>query len=751
MARDKRNAGGVPKAKTADYRHTSEKRKNIPLAKMAAEGQVPAVPKAKYFYNPHLSPVLRSDPTGAADRIQDLLAATRRPLTESEATVVREATQHYQPWLEWAGKREEEDKGFFEVDPVALHIHERVSARAIIRAAMREDVQKELFADPQQPYQEAVQFYRHDIDWSNRLILGDSLQVMSSIARRENLAGKIQMIYVDPPYGIKFASNFQPEVRNRTVKEQDKDLTRESEMVKAYRDTWHVGVHSYLSYLRARLAVARELLADSGSIFVQIGDENLHLVRALMDEIYGAENALTIITFKKTNPLGSSGLAAVADYFLWYGKDRSQVKFRTPRVIKKTGKEGVTGYAWVELPDGSRRRLSPEEFGRIEELPPEWKLFAPTKLTAAGLTPSCVYEFEYEGHRFSPKRGTSWRTNTEGMRRVIAAERLIVLGEDKDSAYQAMFYDDYPVTELTNLWSDTRGEMAKQYVVQTAAKVIERCLLMTTDPGDLVLDPTCGSGTTAGVAEEWGRRWITVDTSRVAVAIARQRVLTARFEHYRTKDATPNPSAGFVYRTVPHITLKSIAQNSNLDPIFAKHHAVLEPALAACTAALKSVSVDSRRRLEAKLADKQSEMGRRAINESDRRRWLLPERKFEHWNVPFDTDAEWPKELENAVTAYRRAWRAKMDEVNACIAANAEQEDLVDEPEVTKGVVRVSGPFTVEGVRPEELSLGEAGLFDGTPTSLGDDWTGAEVQNIHAYLTRMVQHLRTDGLTFLNK
>jgi len=285
----KGDSGGEGRsAPVADYRHSEATRKNNPPAKIAAEGHVPLLPKAEYSYSPRLAPVLRFDPTGSADELPELLAeATRRPLNEAEAWALAEALRKHEPWLEWAGKQEAKS---FLVDPVALHIHERVSAQAILKVAAREDVNRSLFADPEQEYNEAVQFYRHDVDWSNRLILGDSLQVMSSLARREDLAGKVQMIYIDPPYGIRFASNFQPEIGKRDVKDKEADLTREPEMVKAYRDTWRLGVHSYLSYLRDRLVVAKDLLTDTGSIFVQISDENVHRVRCLLDEVFGPDN-----------------------------------------------------------------------------------------------------------------------------------------------------------------------------------------------------------------------------------------------------------------------------------------------------------------------------------------------------------------------------------------------------------------------------------------------------------------------------
>ena len=326
----------------SDYRHAA-KRKNNPPAKIAAEGVVPAIPKAQYDYNPHLPPVLRFDTTGESDALPELLqAAQQRPLTPEEAQQLAAAVKNAQsPWLEWTAKREMPG---FAVDPVALHIHERISTQAILRIAARQDVEKSLFADPEMDYREAVQFYRHDVDWANRMILGDSLQVMSSLARREDLAGKVQMIYMDPPYGIKFASNFQPEVGRRDVKDKDQDLTREPEMVKAYRDTWHLGVHSYLTYLRDRLIVARDLLADTGSIFVQISDENLHHVREIMDEVLGAENFCSLISFAKTTGQSSDLLPSTCDYLLWYARSRGDLKARRIYWQRGPGGSGAFGH-----------------------------------------------------------------------------------------------------------------------------------------------------------------------------------------------------------------------------------------------------------------------------------------------------------------------------------------------------------------------------------------------------------------------
>jgi adenine-specific DNA-methyltransferase len=339
MAKKKPAAGGDGMENVGDYRHKTAKGKNTPPAKIAADGIVPEVPKIEYSYSPRRPPVLRFDTTGGADKLPELLAAsTQRKLTVEEARTLADALRTQEPWLEWAGKRESEAAGFT-VDPVALHMHERISAQAILKVAARQDVERSLFSDPEQEYREAVQFYRHDIDWTNRLILGDSLQVMASLARREDLAGKVQMIYMDPPYGIKHGSNFQPEVGRRDVKDRESDLTRELEMVKAYRDTWHLGIHSYLSYLRDRLLVARELLADTGSVFLQISDENLHRVRLLLDEVFGANNFCSCFSFVKTAGQTSDLVASVTNYLLWYARDREHVKFR--RLFRMKTKGGV--------------------------------------------------------------------------------------------------------------------------------------------------------------------------------------------------------------------------------------------------------------------------------------------------------------------------------------------------------------------------------------------------------------------------
>jgi adenine-specific DNA-methyltransferase len=750
-----RQPAKTPPPPVGDYRH-HETRKNNPPAGLAAQGRVREAPRLQFAYNPHLPPTLRFDPSGAPDRLPALLDAARtRPLTDEEAQSLAAALRTQEPWLEWAGKRER--KGF-EVEPVALHIHERVATQAILRVAARQDVQRDLFADPQLPYREAVQFYQHDVDWANRMILGDSLQVMASLARREGLAGKVQMIYMDPPYGIRFASNFQPEIGRRDVKDKETDLTREPEMIKAYRDTWTLGVHSYLAYLRDRLILCRELLTDSGSIFVQIGDENLHRVRCLLDDVFGPENLVAQIAFTKTTGATVVLLPVTANFILWYAKDKEQAKYRRLFAVKGIAGEGASKYDQVELANGVRRMLARDEGNGS---PVGARVYSLGDLTSQSLGrekgegAASWFPIEFQGQVFRPTMRSRWKTNEEGARRLLLANRIEVM---RSTLRYVRFLDDFPAFPLTDVWTDIGGIQSradpKVYVVQTAAEAVKRCMLMSTDPGDLVLDPTCGSGTTAYVAEQWGRRWITIDTSRVALALARQRLLTARFDYYELREPEKGPAGGLRYKTVPHITLRSIAQNSALDPIFAKHQPILDTLLAALNAALTKVPKDLRARLRAKLLDKEKREGKRAVTDADRRRWLLPETAWRGWEVPFDADPEWPGDLKAALEAYRAAWRAKRDEVNACIAASAEPEDLVDQPAVVRGIVRVSGPFTVEAVMPAEEPLEEPSPIGGAPEELeafpaaGD--AAREPANAEAYLDRMLRLLRTDGVRFPN-
>ena len=595
-----------------DYRHDDATRTNNPPAGIASHGQVHEKPRQEYAYNPHLPPCLQFDENGGADQLPELLAkAQRERLSADEVQILAAALKNHSPWLEWAGKQEAES---FSVDPVALHIHERVSAKAIVKVAERENVQRELFADPQLEYLEAVQFYQHDVDWTNRLILGDSLTVMNSLAQREDLAGKVQMIYIDPPYGIKFASNFQSTVFQRDVKEKEEDLTREREQIKAYRDTWTLGVHSYLAYLRDRLIVAKELLTDSGSIFVQISDENLHRIRCLLDEVFGNENFVRLIHFRKTGALMSQGLDEVGDYIVWYAKDNEKLKYYQLYEPKIISKSGLSNYPNVLLSDGTTRNLKNTERQNPEQIPKGAKLFGLHALNSQSGGPNSRFPINFKGKTFTLSAG-GWKTNEDGIQRLIKANRIDAT--DKRIGF-VRYMNDFPAIPITNLWDDTRGEMDLRYIVQTSTNVIERCLLMTTDPGDLVLDPTCGSGTTAYVAESRGRRWITIDTSRVAVAVARQRLLTGTYDYYKLNDESKGVGGGFVNKTVPHITLRSIAQNTALDPIFAKHEPILKEKLENLNRALEEVTPEIRTKLLSKLAAKERSDGVEKIHHGGR-------------------------------------------------------------------------------------------------------------------------------------
>ena len=460
---------------------------------------------------------------------------------------------HLDPQLVWSGKAEHTS---FEVPSVSLHVHERIDPRTIIEAVRKrngKEPQLSLFQSKEEnpPLRQAIEFYKHKHNWTNRLIAGDSLLVMNSLLEKEGLAGQVQMIYIDPPYGIKYGSNFQPFVNKRDVKDgKDADLTQEPEMIKAFRDTWENGIHSYLAYLRDRLLLARELLHESGSIFVQISDENLHHVRELMDETFGKDNFVGLVTVRKAAALGRIGLSGISDYLVWYSKSQKYV-YHELFQKKEFGED--TRYAWVEFPNGQRIR-----YKERMELPSDSRFFVADKLSSAGLTPSCVYDYEFKGKIYKPAQNTSWRTNQQGMKKLEQMNRLFAPAETLN---YVQYFEDFPVMKLNNVWMDLQGAGDKIYVVQTNIKIIQRCILMTTDPGDLVLDPTCGSGTTAYVAEQWGRRWITCDTSRVAITLAKQRLMTADYDYYELAHPQEGVVSGFRYKTVPHVTLKSIANN----------------------------------------------------------------------------------------------------------------------------------------------------------------------------------------------
>jgi adenine-specific DNA-methyltransferase len=495
---------------------------------------------------------------------------------------------HIDPQLQWAGKAEHTS---FDVPTVSLHVHERIDPCRIIEELRKEPEasQKQgfLFEDDKKPLRQAVEFYKHAENWSNRFVAGDSLLVMNSLLEKEAMGGKVQMVYFDPPYGIKYGSNFQPFVNKRDVKDgKDEDLTAEPEMIKAFRDTWELGIHSYLTYIRDRLLLARELLADSGSVFVQISDENVHHIREICDEVFDAENFVGQISFrKKTMPLGANLVEQMHDYIIFYAKNRESIKFK--HLYQEYQPYGSQDWKWVELPDGVRREMTKDEIDNFSLLPSGSRLYRLKHPSPLGENEKNKYVFRYQGVDYTPPQN-GWGMEEEKLRRLEKAKRIQVKGNLPN---YILFLDDFPVTKVTIPWNDTVGPQGKSYVVQTAALPIQRCLLMTTDPGDLVLDITCGSGTTAFVAENWGRRWITCDTSRVALTLAKQRLMTAKYDYFElvsssefsvsseegkvsseeiTKNQklktnnsqeTNNSPIQFRYKTVPHVTLKSIANN----------------------------------------------------------------------------------------------------------------------------------------------------------------------------------------------
>jgi adenine-specific DNA-methyltransferase len=654
-----RDANGV-----RDFRHADARRPNNPPAGIAPTYEVRERQTTRYSYDPHLD-----------------------------------------PQLVWAGKAEHTS---FEVDVVPLHIHERISTRAILEAVKKPEPQLALFGETPLPAHQQIEFYQHEVGWANRLILGDSLLVMNSLLVKEGMAGKVQMIYVDPPYGIKYASNFQPRIDRRDVKDKDEDLTHEPEQIKAYRDTWTLGIHSYLTYLRDRLLLCRELLSESGSIFVQINDENLHLVRCLLDEVFGRENFVAVVAFRKTGGLGASGLTVINDFLLWYAKSRAQVKYRQ-LYLSKTVTGTSEQYRYIELRDGTRMPSGTPVSAAANALP-----FQPTSLHTMFATTACVYELEYDGRVFRPPHNRQWSTTPDGMQRLKHADRIVVTGA---TPRYVRYLSDFPIAELTTVWDDTMGAEDKMYAVQTATKVIERCILMTTDPGDLVFDPTCGSGTTAYCAEKWGRRWITCDTSRVALAIARQRLMTAKFDYYELKEPERGPAGGFIYETVSHITLESIAKNTEIDAIAAKYQPQIDQALADLNRALgrewKEWEVP--REVPHPVWPEEARQAYRHLLELKRSGKLGAEKEAEplletvyrltghRWEslgqVPDPMPPEdWPDEAQAALRRFWELKRRKRQEIDESIQRNAPQEVLYDRPRVVRGVVRVTGPFTVEAI-----------------------------------------------------
>jgi adenine-specific DNA-methyltransferase len=637
------------------------------------------------------------------------------------------------PQLVWRGK-DEQDWSDLVVHAPPLYIQEKIHPKVLIDEVRRQSEagqqadaeQIDLFADFNGLPDDSAktEFYQHDANWTNRMILGDSLQVMASLAEREGLRGKVQCIYLDPPYGIKFNSNFQWSTTSRDVKDGNVEhITREPEQVKAFRDTWRDGIHSYLTYLRDRLTVARDLLADSGSIFVQIGDENVHRVRAVMDEVFGEDNFVGEIAFIKTSGLSSNFLANRFDYLLWYGKHAESTKFRQP-YVPKTREDGTAStYTWIRNTSGDYRGMTKAEKDGTP-IPDDYFVYKADNITSQG-NPFVAYNFQGKKYRFRSK------TPEKGLDQLVKADRLHVA---KNSLQYVRKLDDFGVIEISELWNDTGTRSftdGKVYVVQTGTKTVQRCLLMTTDPGDLVLDPTCGSGTTATVAEQWGRRWITIDTSRVSLALARARIMGARYPYYLLAD-TPegqrkaaeitrstlstqtthgNLRHGFVYQRVPHITLKSIANNSEIDAIWEQWEAQLAPL---------------REQLAAACGQKTT---------------------LEEWQIPRQRPDDWPAATEPLLTAFWQARIARQQAIDASIAAKADFEVLYDKPYENKNIVRVAGPFTVESLSPHRV-LGVDEHDD-----LIDSVAEADAGHNDAadFVTMILDNLKTAGVQQVHK
>ena len=671
-------------AKVLPYRH-DEKRKNNPEVGMVKPENDPDEGETVYRYDPHLDPSLNFDSQrGKVEQLIDDALASGDKDTMQQA--LEELKRLQSPYLNWAGKAE---GGSVAIDNVSLHVHERIDPQRILESVRHKmkrgkagdkeampSYQHEFFAAPFEtlPLREALDFYHHEKGWSNRLIAGDSLLVMNSLLQKESMAGRVQMIYIDPPYGIKYGSNFQPFVGNRKVEDRkDIDLTQEPEMIKAFRDTWELGVHSYLTYLRDRLFLARDLLADTGSIFVQISDDNVHYVRELLDEVFGRENKCSTIVWKK----GTSDTATIRNafnYILWYTKDLKNASKKIKKLYtNREGNEGSTEdprklALWGEFENGEARPLTSDEKRDIVSTRANAKVFRVDPVIAAGDSPDRDYELVFQGLSYRPKAGQNWRGSKDELERLIKANRILKTEE----GFGYKFYvDDYSVIERTNLWEDTGSRIKDQtYVVQTASKILERCMLMTTDPGDLVFDPTCGSGTTAFVAESWGRRWITCDTSRVAITLAKQRMMTASFDYYELRYPQEGVRGGFIYKTVPHVTLRKIASNTDIDRLYESQHPFVESALMKLNSLSGTV--------------------------------------YKEWEVPVNLAGNQDSHMQKIFQEFHSARRSLQNAMARSISEHSEKEILYDQPEVAKNKLRISGPFTVEAVpAPTVLAMAE--------------------------------------------
>lgn len=674
------------------------------------------------------------------DRRVNIPTAEHQSVLEAEHLARKEVryprNTDLDPQLVWRGK-DYQDWSDLVVQAPPLYIQEKVHPKVLIDDLLKQSkgsqgeqsgAQIDLFADFNGVAEGAdrTDFYQHDQNWTNRMILGDSLQVMASLAEREGLRGKVQCIYIDPPYGIKFNSNFQWSTTNRDVKDGNAGhITREPEQVKAFRDTWRDGIHSYLTYLRDRLTVARDLLIDSGSIFVQIGDENVHRVRAVMDEVFGDENFVSLICITKTAGQTGQNLPGVADYVLWFAKSHERLKFRSP-LREKTLAGDVSGvYRCVFDATMVVKRLADAELqGHIREHG-DGGVFRLDNITSQsigrdkGEGAASWFPVHIDGRAILPSEKVRWKTNQAGMARLLLAKRV---NAATNSLTYVRFHADFRAFDVGNVWTDMgTGSFTEEkvYVVQTSVKVVQRCLLMATDPGDLVVDPTCGSGTTATVAEQWGRRWITIDTSRVALALARARIMGARYPYYLLADSQDgvrkeseisgravadkpthgNVRHGFVYERVPHITLKSIANNAEIDVIYESHQPNVQAALDALNTALRGhktplrVAAGGREGKDVRFDAKDTTFTMPSGE-------VVSASALVEWEVPRDAPADWPEAAKKPLADFWDARITRQRAIDASIAAKAEFEHLYDRPYEDKKTVRVAGPFTVESLSP---------------------------------------------------
>ncbi len=608
------------------------------------------------------------------------------------------------PQLVWKGKDQQNDDDL-EVAAVPIYIQEHIQPQAIIEAVRAHDHKKsdqtlslfEGFNDLD--FEQKIEFYEHEQNWHNRFILGDSLAVMNSFAEKEGFKNSVQTIFFDPPYGIKFSSNWQVSTHKQSVDDAKVEgVTPQPEQIKAFRDTWELGIHSYLAYLRDRLIVVYELLNNSGSIFVQISDENVHLVRCVLDEVFGSENAVTTVAWTRGELTSSSSISSVFDYLLWYAKDKEQMKYRQLYMEwdERSADPLLKSYAKVELSDGTRRGMTGKEKEDPSLLPEGSRRFVDYSVTSqtAG---DATYPYEFEGKVFVPTSDRGWAASREGLDRLAKQGRLYAPGK---SLRYIRYSVDSPGRSTTNLWIDTAGgRSGKTYVVETNPKVIQRCILMTTDPGDLVLDPTCGSGTTPYVAEEWGRRWITIDTSKVALALARTRLMSAKYPYYRLEDAD-DIKQGFSYKTAPYVSLSDMANNTEIDDIHAEYAEKLDPLLA--------------------------EMNR------------YIGKNWEEWDVPSETDSSWDPEFQKLHQHYLTLKRERQLAMDASTAKRAKSETLYDQPRQDRKRVRVTGPFTVESLSPHlvpDASDAESAVPKSVPSESAQD-----------YHKHILEHLKTAGV-----